>query len=101
MRHARKVLAVALVATALCADRAVSANPGLRPTTVERAKSGIVQRLTARLGRAVQRMAMVEARREESASISSSISIAQPVRTCASSTAQLVPAQLPLPPPGA
>ncbi len=68
MRRARQVLAVALVATALCADRAATAAPALRPQSIERA-GGIVQRLTARLSRVVSTVKIVEIRREGTATI--------------------------------
>src|SRR5437867_3204350 len=64
MRHARQVLAVALVATALCADRAATAAPALRPQAIERTAGGIVRRLTARLSGVVQRVRILETRRE-------------------------------------
>jgi hypothetical protein len=99
MKHARQVLAVALVATALCADRAAVAAPALRPQAVERA-GGIVQRLTARLGRVVQRVTLVEMRREGRAQEPTAQNFAREIQTTdLRPWLRLSAPQLPLPPP--
>jgi len=99
MRHARKVLAVALVATALCADRAAYAAPALRPQAIERA-GGIVQRLTARLSRVVSTVQIVEIRREGVvASTFATSSVTSWQTTDLRPWLRYGPALLPLPPP--
>lgn len=51
MRQTRHILAVALVATALCADRTVAAAPQVRPQT-----SSVAGRLVSRLSVRFQRV---------------------------------------------
>jgi hypothetical protein len=51
MRQARHILAVALVATALCADRTVATAPQVRPQT-----AGAAGRLVSRLSVSFQRV---------------------------------------------
>jgi len=100
MKHARQVLAVALVATALCADRAAVAAPALRPQAIERAAGGIVQRLTARLSRVVQGVTLVEMRREGRAQELSAQNFAREIHTTdLRPWLRLSAPQLPLPPP--
>src|SRR5262245_5039944 len=65
MRRTRQLIAVALVATALCADRAVAAAPEVR---VEGSiASRIVSRITTGLRRAVSSVRIYEPRQETSA----------------------------------
>src|SRR5437660_1562942 len=99
MRHARQVLAVALVATALCADRAASAAPVLRPQAIEKA-GGIVRRLSARFSRVVQRIRLVQTRREGNSESASGQGIVGALQTTdLRPWLRLIPAQFPFPPP--
>jgi len=62
MKRSRQVLAIALLAAALCADRAVAAAPALRPrvTTVA---SRLVTRLSVSFSRVVPSVRFFETRR--------------------------------------
>src|SRR4051812_3888468 len=61
-RH-RQVVAIALVAAALCADRAVTAAPVLRPC-VSGVAGKLVQRLSTRFRQVVPAARVYEARRD-------------------------------------
>jgi hypothetical protein len=63
MRRHRQVLAITLVAAALCADRAVAAAPAIRPQ-VATAAGRLVTRLTVRFRRVVPSARVYETRRE-------------------------------------
>jgi hypothetical protein len=76
MRRHRQILAIALVATALCADRAVTAAPILRPQSASSARS-FVSRLSAGLRRAIPSTAVYESRRDGVALAEKSFSIPQ------------------------
>jgi len=99
MRHARQVIAVALVATALCADRAAEAAPALRAQTLERSAGGIVQRITARISRVVQRVAIVETRREGTLIALAAQTFGNHQAADPRPSLRLTLPQLPLPPP--
>ena len=60
---ARHIVAITLVATALCADRAVAAAPALRPQ-VATAAGKLVTRLSVSLRRVVPAVHVYESRRD-------------------------------------
>ncbi|HEX3357525.1 MAG TPA: hypothetical protein VHS31_11190 [Tepidisphaeraceae bacterium] len=62
MKRTQQLIAVALVATALCADRAIAAAPEARPQMSVAGR--IVERLTSGLRRAVSRVRIYQAREE-------------------------------------
>ena len=95
MRRTRHVIAVMVVATALCADRSVSAAPIARPQSAGFART-FASKLTTSLRRAVAPAAPVQSvRMVESASVA-----AQPVRDAASGLhPTFSPFQFRLPPP--
>jgi hypothetical protein len=63
MRQARHILAVALVATALCADRTVAAAPNVRPQ-IASAACRLVSRLSVRFQRVVPGLKLYQPRAE-------------------------------------
>ena len=66
--RSQKVLAVAFLATALCADRALTAAPALRQETASSTFAGrLVARLTVSLRRVVPYVRVYQSRREERA----------------------------------
>jgi hypothetical protein len=65
--RSQKVLAVAFLATALCADRAINAAPAFRAETTTGSLAGrLVARLTVNLRRVVPNVQVYQSRREES-----------------------------------
>src|SRR6266550_2295074 len=64
MKRSRYILTVALVATALCADRGVQAAQGVRPVIASAAR-GLAQRLTGSLRRTVICVRLTPAARQE------------------------------------
>ena len=96
MRRSRQVLAVAFLATALCADRAATAAPMLRPQMGQGTLAGrLVNRLTVGLRRVVPSARVYETRREDAAPTIPSIAavVVQFTRVA------LSPFQFRLPPP--
>jgi hypothetical protein len=97
MRNARHIIAVTLVATAICAGRVTAAAPVQTP--VAQLAGKLIQRLTTRFGRVVAAARLYQPRREgvrcaqPSAAIAFDRALA--VRTCFS------PFQFRLPPPTA
>jgi hypothetical protein len=66
--RSQKVLAVAFLATALCADRAITAAPTFRQETTAGTFAGrLVTRLTVGLRRVVPSTRVYQSRREEAA----------------------------------
>jgi hypothetical protein len=66
--RSQKVLAVAFLATALCADRAITAAPAFRQETTSGTFAGrLVARLTVSLRRVVPYARVYQSRREERA----------------------------------
>ena len=64
--RSQKVLAVAFLATALCADRAIIAAPNLRPETTTGTLAGrLVARLSVNLRRVIPYVRVYQSRREE------------------------------------
>ena len=63
MKQTRQVVAIALVAAALCADRAVAAAPTVRPQ-VASAAGRLVARLSNRFQRVVPAIRVYELRRD-------------------------------------
>ena len=64
MKRAQRLVMVACVATALCADRVGAAVPSLRPQAIETART-IAGRLVVSFRRIVPAVRLHEARREE------------------------------------
>ncbi len=67
MKRTRQAIAVALVATALCADRVVGAAPRVQPQAASMAASmagRLVERLSGSLRRTVAAVRLVQARRD-------------------------------------
>jgi len=96
MRRSRQVLAVAFLATALCADRAVTAAPILRPQPTAGSLAGrLVSRLTVNLRQSIPAARVFETRREGSVPTVRPIA---PVITLIAPLA-LSPFQFRLPPP--
>src|SRR4051812_22467410 len=96
MGRTRKILAITLVAAALCADHAVSAAPTLRPQ-VSSAAGRLVTRLSVSLRRVVPSVRFYETRRDGYASAAQGHESAPPL--IASCSALLSPLLLHLPPP--
>lgn len=92
----RHLVAITLVATALCADRAVSAAPALRPQ-VATAAGKLVTRLSVSLRRVVPAVHVYESRRDGLADLSQAL--ACPSQSIACLGMQLSPLILHLPPP--
>jgi hypothetical protein len=63
MRPSRRILAITLVASALCADRAIAAAPALRPQVASVA-GRLVSRLSVTFRRAVPSAKVYQTRRE-------------------------------------
>jgi len=83
-----------LVATALCADRAVIANSAIRPETVP--NSTLVGRLTVNLRRSVASVRLLEVRRDQD-----ELAVVIPAwpQVCRFAPVSLSPFQFRLPPP--
>jgi hypothetical protein len=95
MKRTRQVLAIALVATALCADRAVASAPSLRPQ-VSSAAGKLVTRLSVSFKRVVPAVRVYENRRDGAVSQANDF----PVRDLpVAVSARLSPLLLRLPPP--
>ncbi len=97
MKRTRHVLAIALVATALCADRAVAAAPALRPQAGSVA-GRLVSRLSTSFRRVVPSVRVYETRRDGFAPASVS-SIPMDFDSAGFRPRLLSPLQLRLPPP--
>jgi hypothetical protein len=97
MRPSRRILAITLVATALCADRALPASPALRPQ-VGSVAGRLVSRLSVTLRRVVPAARVYQTRREgaSSPSIQPRLEVARPIGSLAM---RLSPLILRLPPP--
>jgi hypothetical protein len=63
MKQTRQVVAIALVAAALCADRAVASSPAVRPQA-STAAGRLVARLSTRFQRVVPAVRFYETRRD-------------------------------------
>ena len=63
--RSRQVIAVTLVAAALCADRVAVAAPVLRPQAATAAAESLVSRLTSSFRRVVRSVKVIETRRED------------------------------------
>lgn len=96
MRKTRVILTVALVATALCADRAAAATPVLRPQLTEAARS-FADRLSSNLRRVIATVRLTPQRQSTGVVIASvpRRSVVAPVVHAS----QLSPFQFRLPPP--
>jgi len=66
MRRARTILTITLLATALCADRAATAAPLLRPQVADVARQ-VVRRLSVSFRRTMPAMCLQPSRQEGSA----------------------------------
>jgi hypothetical protein len=95
MRSMRKVIVVVMLAGALCADRAASAAPQLRPQVVEIAR-GIAGKLTVGLRRVVPSVRLHEIRREGAARLDRA---ERDVASASFAPLSLSPFQFRLPPP--
>jgi hypothetical protein len=96
MRPSRRILAITLVASALCADRALAASPMLRPQ-VASAAGRLVSRLSVSLRRSVPSARVYQVRREGAAAQAvPQLSSPLPARSLG---VQLSPLVLRLPPP--
>ena len=95
-RPARHVLTIALVATALCADRAVASAPALRPAVADVA-GDLVTRLSVRFARVVPAVRVVEVRTFDR--VEPSPTIRTDDLTSTGFTTRLLPQFLRLPPP--
>jgi len=89
-------MAVTLVATALCADRALATPQAIRPEVSTPAARTFVRRLTVSLRRVLPGIRLVEARRENELSAPA---VAPTVDSRAAVFVQLSPFQFRLPPP--
>jgi hypothetical protein len=100
MNRAKHAIAVVLVATALCADRRVSAAPAVDSTAApssESLASRLVSRLTAGFGSAVASVRIVyQSRSEIHPTATATIAIVERIET---QVPLLSPFQFPLPPP--
>jgi hypothetical protein len=95
MRRTKHVIAVMVVATALCADRAATAAPLARPEATPSQARKIASRITRSFRQTVARVAMFRARTGEQA-----ISFALCIREAASGVRfEFSPVQFRLPPP--
>jgi hypothetical protein len=100
MKPARKVLAVALVAAALCADRAVAAAPSSRLPVASSVAGRLVARLSVRFQRVVPSARIYEPRRDGIIDVVSGSLRPSHDHTTAGFGARLfAPFQLRLPPP--
>lgn len=97
MRPSRRILAITLVASALCADRAIAASPALRPQVASVA-GRLVSRLSINLRRVVPSAKVYQTRHEGAAGLlrQPRLEVVQPDRSLA---IRLSPLLLRLPPP--
>ena len=99
MKAIRRVVAVTLVATALCADRAVAVPAAVRPDPANLARGKtLVARLTVNLRRSLPALQLVQARRDQD---SPSRLIRAAFQSVAVVRSALSPFQFRLPPPTA
>jgi predicted solute-binding protein len=99
MTRSRKIIAVTLVAAALCADRAVSAAPALANpirTEVANAAGKLVSRLSVSFRRVVPSVRVYETRHE---GMSATSEIATDIQSAPFADLRLSPLLLHLPPP--
>jgi hypothetical protein len=96
MKAVQKALAMTLVATALCADRAVAASPAVRPEPA--ARSTLVGRLKVSFRRCVAVVRLWEARRDQERPAQAAAPV---VQLCRFEAISLSPFQFRLPPPAA
>jgi hypothetical protein len=99
MRPSRRILAITLVASALCADRALAASPALRPQVASVA-GRLVSRLSVTLRRVVPSAKVYQTRREGASApfVQPRLEVERPVGSLAM---RLSPLILRLPPPTA
>ena len=98
MKRSRQVVAIALVAAALCADRAVAAAPALRPQ-VSGVAGKLVTRLSVSFRRVVPAARVYQTRCDQGvAAIAAPVGFAQDDTTVCFRT-RLSPTVLSLPPP--
>src|SRR5687768_221005 len=96
MRHGRRALMVAMLATALCADRAIAAAPRLAPQVGEMARQ-IAGRLSSSFRRTVPSIHLHQSRQEMSAPQTATALVI--ATSPAVHNAQSSPFQFRLPPP--
>ncbi len=96
MRKARYVLVATLLATALCADRAMAAAPMLRPEVVQLAEK-LVSRLSVSFSRTVCTVRFFSDRRQ--GNVYAAARFVPESTTAPAHSLQLSPFQLRLPPP--
>lgn len=96
MRHVRNILAVVLVATALCADRAVAAAPEMRPQ-IGCVTRQVVGEITRRFTRVVPGIKIVQNRQEQVRGVPARVVPVESVEGV--HEAETTPFQFRLPPP--
>lgn len=95
MRRTRQILAVVVVATALCADRTVTAAPQERPQATEGLARKLASRLTRSFRRSIAPLRLFSRRTGEKARL-----VASAIRASAGGVSfQFSPFQFRLPPP--
>jgi len=96
MNRTRQVIAVALVATALCADRAIAAAPTQPRVQGSSVAGRLVSTLSERFQRVLPAVKLYQHRRDETIPL---LSPPQPMRALTIAHQSLMPFQFRLPPP--
>src|SRR3954471_12239275 len=99
MKRTRHVLAVALVATALCADRAIAAAPTVRADMAATAAGRLVTRLSVRFRRVVPSVRLYQSRQDALKPAAAQTRIAPDFAPATPHQSLLDPFQFRLPPP--
>ena len=99
MKRTRHVLAVALVATALCADRAIAAAPTVRADMAATAAGRLVSRLSVRFRRVVPSVRLYQSRQDALKPALVQTHVAPDAEPTNLSPSLQSPFQFPLPPP--